>query len=218
MRTPNWKSKSLLLVSALALLAACRQDMHDQPRYRPYAQSNFFPDGKSARPLVANTVARGWLREDPVMYKGKVSKASDAGFVTTLPMPVTKALLERGHERFNIYCSPCHDQLGRGNGMIVQRGYKQPPSYHTDKMRQQPVGYFFDVISNGFGVMPSYANRVPVEDRWAIAAYIRVLQFSQNASEADVPVSERTLLDEPVQIVQAGPPGEEPGQEKEEGR
>ena len=171
---------------------------------------------KSARPLVDNTIARGWLREDPIMFKGKVSKASDAGFVTTLPMPVTKALLERGHQRFNIYCSPCHDQLGYGNGMIVQRGYKQPPSYHTDKMRQQPVGYFFDVITNGFGVMPSYATRIPVDDRWAITAYIRVLQFSQDASEADVPVSERTLLDQPVQIVQAGPPGGE--EKKEEGR
>ena len=184
--------------------------MHDQPKYRPYAQSSLFTNGSSARPLVANTIARGWLRDDPMMYQGKVSKAADAGFVTTLPMPVTKALLERGHERFNIYCSPCHDMLGRGNGMIVQRGYKQPPSYHTDKMRQQPVGYFFDVISKGFGVMPSYANRVPVDDRWAIVAYIRVLQFSQDATEEDVPVSERTKLDEPVQAARAvSPAGEE---------
>ena len=180
--------------------------MHDQPKYRPYAKSAFFPNQSSARPLVANTIARGWLRDDPAMYKGRASKAADAPYVTTLPMPVTKALLERGRERFNIYCSPCHDQLGRGEGMIVQRGYKQPPSYHSDKMRQQPVGYFFDVITNGFGVMPSYANRIPVADRWAITAYVRVLQFSQNAGEGDVPVSERTLLDQPIQTAQAASP------------
>jgi mono/diheme cytochrome c family protein len=183
--------------------------MHDQPKYRPYAASTLFPDGKSARPLVANTIARGWLRADPAMYKGRAGTAPDAPYITTLPIPVTKATLERGRDRFNIYCSPCHDQLGTGNGMIVQRGYKQPPSYHTDKMRQQPVGYFFDVMSNGFGVMPSYANRVPVEDRWAITAYIRVLQFSQNATESDVPVSERNMLDQPVQTAQAGPAPEE---------
>ena len=193
-------------------MAACRQDMHDQPKYRPYASSTLFSDGKSARPLVANTVARGWLREDPVMYRGRVSNAPDAEFVTSLPVPVTKALLERGHERFNIYCSPCHDQLGHGDGMIPQRGYKHPPSYHTDRLRQKPVGYFFDIISKGFGVMPSYANRVPVDDRWAIVSYIRVLQFSQNASESDVPVSQRNMLDQPIQAAQTAVP------EKEEGR
>jgi mono/diheme cytochrome c family protein len=203
LKIPNWKSRLAFVVALLAAGSACRQDMHDQPKYRPYAKAEFFPNSSSARPLVANTIARGWLREDPVMYKGKASKAADAAFVTTLPMPVTKALLERGRERYNIYCSPCHDQLGQGNGMIVQRGYKQPPSYHTDKMRQQPVGYFFDVISNGFGVMPAYANRIPVADRWAITAYVRVLQLSQDAREADVPVSERPLLDQPIQTAQA---------------
>jgi mono/diheme cytochrome c family protein len=189
---------------ALAALAACRQDMHDQPRYDPYAASDFFPDGLSARPLVENTIARGWLREDTAFYFGRTGRERNAPYVTTLPIPLTKETLERGQERFNIFCSPCHSRLGDGEGMIVQRGFKHPPSYHTDRLRQEPVGYIFDVITNGFGVMPSYRSRVPVADRWAIIAYVRTLQYSQDATIDDVPVSQRNSLDEaPVETAQA---------------
>jgi hypothetical protein len=175
---------------AILLFTACRQDMHDQPRYKPYARSAFFNDELSARPLVPGTVAQGALREDELLYTGKVAgKEADL-----FPFPVTREVLLRGRQRFDIFCSPCHGRLGDGEGMIPQRGFRHPPSFHTDKLRQMPVGHYFDVMTNGFGAMVDYAARVPVNDRWAIAAYIRTLQLSQNAALADVPEKDRQQL------------------------
>lgn len=180
-------------LAALAL-AGCRQDMHDAPRYKPLAASDFFANGSSARPLPAGTVARGFLREDALLYTGRTAEGSLAA---ELPMPVTKALLLRGHERFDIFCSPCHGKLGDGRGMVVQRGFKPPSSYHVERLRQAPIGYFFDVMTNGFGVMPGYAPQVPAEDRWAIAAYIRALQLSQHYDAAMLSPEDRARLAQP---------------------
>jgi mono/diheme cytochrome c family protein len=156
--------------------------MHNQHKVKTLAASDFFADGQGARPLPAHTVARGDQRVGFV-YNG-LDEANKP--VDRLPMPLTRELLRRGQERFNIFCSPCHDRLGTGRGMIVRRGYKQPSSYHIERLRNAPVGYFVNVMTEGFGVMPSYAPQVPVEDRWAIAAYIRVLQYSQNAHLAEL--------------------------------
>jgi hypothetical protein len=179
------------LVLSLAVLSACRQDMHDQPKYIPLRPSDFFADGRSARPLSEGTVARGYLDANVLLYTGK---GPDGKPSNEFPMPVTKELLLRGQQRFNIYCSPCHDRTGNGNGMIVRRGYRHPPTYHSDRLRQQPNGYFFDVITRGFGAMPDYAVQVQPEDRWAIVAYIRALQLSQQASINDVPAADRSQL------------------------
>ena len=176
-----------MLFAMLAILAGCRQDMQDQPRLNPLRRSDFFEDGRSARPLVSGTVARGELHADSYFYTGYIGK--DPG--DAMPFPATREVLERGRERFNIYCAPCHSRLGDGNGMIVQRGYKRPPSYHTDQMRRQPLGHFFDVMTNGFGAMPDYTQQVDAYDRWAIAAYIRALQLSQNAPATLVPAGTR---------------------------
>jgi mono/diheme cytochrome c family protein len=165
--------------------------MHDQPRYKPLAKSTFFADARSARPLVADTVARGQLREDDHLYTGKVGGVPAA----TLPFPVSHDVLERGRERFDIYCTPCHGPLGLGDGMIVQRGFKKPPSLHIDLLREAPPGYLFDVITRGFGAMSDYSAQVPVRDRWAIVAYIRALQLSQRATLDDVPPQKRLQLD-----------------------
>ncbi len=181
--------------------AACRQDMHDQPKYRPFRQSALFEDHRSARPLVPGTVARGTLREDEVYFTGKRGK----DFVAELPVPVTPALLARGQEQFQVFCSPCHGRTGRGDGMVVRRGFKAPPSYHVDRLRAVPVGYFYDVITNGFGAMADYAAQVPPADRWAIAAYVRTLQYSQYAPVGDVPAADRGALDQSVSA--APPPG-----------
>ena len=172
------------------LLAGCRQDMHDQPKYIPMRPSAFFADSRSARPLVAGTVARGQLRDDSLLYTGK-SGGVDAD---VFPFPVDAAVMARGRQRFDIFCSPCHGRTGQGNGMIVRRGYRPPPTYHQDRLRSAPVGHFFDVITNGFGAMPDYAAQIRAEDRWAIAAYIRALQLSEHASLADVPAAERDRL------------------------
>lgn len=172
------------------LLAGCRLDMHVQPKYRPLDPSPFFADERSARAPVPDTVARGHLRIDDHLYTGKVNGALADSF----PFPITRRDLDRGRERFEIFCSPCHGRLGYGNGMIVQRGFSAPPSYHTDRLRQAPPGHFFGVITNGYGRMFSYAARVSVEDRWRIAAYIRALQLSQHATLGDVPESERGKL------------------------
>ncbi len=184
----------LPLLVLLASSAGCRQNMHNQNKIgKPYRESLFFADGSSARPLPANTVARGDLRADQVYYSGlhPVTKLP----VDTLPFPLTRNLLLRGQERFNIFCSPCHGRVGDGNGMIVQRGYKHPTSYYEDRLRKSPVGYFFYVMTQGYGVMPSYAAQVPVADRWAIAAYIRALQLSQHATLDDVPPDQRAQLE-----------------------
>src|SRR5579872_2905244 len=181
-----------LLFPAL-LLSGCRQDMHVQPKYVPEDPSTFFADGRSERQPVVGTVARGELRTDELLYTGKVNGA----VADLFPFPITAADLSRGRERYNIYCSPCHDYTGGGNGMIVQRGFPSPPSFHIERLRQAPAGHFFDVITNGFGVMYSYASRVPPEDRWRIAAYIRALQLSQQGSTADVPEPQRAALEQP---------------------
>jgi mono/diheme cytochrome c family protein len=178
---------SLCFLAALA--AGCRQDMHDAPRYEALEQSDFFGDNRSARPLVEGTVARGHLDQDEVLRTGKAGGAPAA----TLPLPVDGALLARGRERYGVFCSPCHGLAGRGDGMVVRRGYRQARSFHEDRLRAQPVGYFFDVITNGFGAMPDYAH-VPVRDRWAIVAYVRALQRSQHARVDDVPPQMRTQL------------------------
>lgn len=176
------------------VVAACRQDMHDQPRFKPYAKNDFFEDRRSARPLPEGTVARGALRADAALYAGKQGK----DFVASFPVSVDEKLLRRGHERFDIYCSPCHGRTGAGNGMVVQRGFKQPPSLHIERLRRVPPGYLFDVMTNGFGAMQDYAAQVPVADRWAIAAYVRALQLSQNAPVDIVPADRRAELDRPA--------------------
>jgi mono/diheme cytochrome c family protein len=183
---------SALAVLATLLLAppGCRLDMHMQPKYKPLAQTDFFGDGRSARPAVEGTVARGQLRLDEHLYTGKMNGQP----VTTFPFPMTRQDLERGRERYRIYCTPCHDLTGSGRGMIVLRAFQQPPSYHIDRLRQAPPGHFFDVITNGFGAMYSYASRISPEDRWRIVAYVRALQLSQSATIADVPPAEREKL------------------------
>lgn len=184
-----------LALAAVVWLGACRQDMFDQPRTRPLRRSEFFSDGRSARPPVAGTVARGELRDDPHLYTGRVNGA----LVTTFPFPVSGEVLERGRGRYNIFCAPCHDRVGNGNGMIVRRGFRAPPSFHIDRLRAAPVGHYFDVISNGFGAMPDYAAQIPAHDRWAVIAYIRALQLSQRATPADVPPAVLKQLPEAAQ-------------------
>lgn len=165
------------MIVGILCATACRQDMHNQPRYKPFAASIFFGDGRSERPAIEDTVARGQLHLDQARYTGKQNN-KDIDF---FPIQITRADITRGQERFNIYCSPCHSRLGDGHGMIVQRGLRQPPSYHDPRLVNAPVGHFFDVMTNGYGAMYSYASRVSVDDRWRIAAYIRALQLSQNA-------------------------------------
>jgi mono/diheme cytochrome c family protein len=255
------------LLPVLLLSAACRQDMHDQPKYTPLRPSALFPDGRSARPLVEGTVARGQLREDTMFYTGKPGPGQQAtaqqglmsgggmgtgqtltgtddrqqsasqgqqtvsdsgaanqkgntttqqatpgintqagqqqpsqtyqGFATTFPFPIDEAAMNRGQERFNIYCSVCHGRTGEGGGPVVLRGYRRPPSLHEPRLQSAPVGYFFDVITNGFGAMPDYSFPVSPEDRWKIIAYIRALQLSQRASIADVPTDKRDKIRSP---------------------
>jgi mono/diheme cytochrome c family protein len=180
------------IITLLLLLAttACRQDMHDQPKYKPLGHSAFFEDGRSSRPLLAGTIARGHLHDDEYLYTGKSEDEPVAAF----PFPITGRDLRRGQERFNIYCSPCHGRTGQGDGMVVQRGYRRPPSYHQDRLRDAAVGHFFDVMTNGFGAMPDYVAQIRAEDRWAIIAYIRALQLSEHATLGDVPPADRGAL------------------------
>jgi mono/diheme cytochrome c family protein len=182
---------AVLGVATLALVVGCRQDMHDQPKYKPLAPSAFFPDGQSARPLVADTVARGHLDEDLEFYSGKTAGGKP---LDVFPMPVTTDVLQRGRERFNIYCSPCHDRTGNGRGMVVRRGFKPPPTLHAERLVNSPPGHFFDVMTNGFGAMPDYRSPVAPADRWAIVAYIRALQRSQQATLADATPEEAAKL------------------------
>ena len=178
------------LLLALAV-CGCRQDMHDQPKYKPLVASGFFRDGRSARPIIQDTVPRGHLREDVEYFTGKNAAGK---LVADLPMEPTTAVLQRGRERYDIYCSPCHDRTGAGRGMVVRRGFKPPPSYHIDRLRQAAAGHFYDVITNGFGAMPDYRAMITPADRWAVVAYIRALQRSQHATLADVPVEEAAKL------------------------
>jgi mono/diheme cytochrome c family protein len=179
-----------LIVVIVLAGGACRQDMHDQPKYIPLRQSAFFNDARSARPVVEGTVARGQLHEDELLYTGKL-KGEDA---TMFPMRVDAAVMARGQQRFNIYCAPCHGRTGQGDGMVVRRGYGRPPSMHQDRLRSAPAGHFFDVMTNGFGAMPDYAAQIRAEDRWAIVAYIRALQLSEHALLTDVPAADRSRI------------------------
>ena len=183
-------ASALIVVLSVLSGAACRQDMHDQPKYIPLRESTFFVDARSARPIVAGTVARGQLHEDTLLYTGKVD-GSDA---LMFPFRIDETVMARGQQRFNIYCSPCHGRTGLGDGMVVQRGYRRPPSFADERLRQAPVGHFFDVMTNGFGAMPDYAAQILVTDRWAIAAYVRALQLSAHATLEDVPAAERGQL------------------------
>ena len=232
------------LVCLLALAGACRQDMHDQPKYEPLEPSTFFEDGRGSRPPVEGTVARGYLQEDVQFFTGKTGDGQTAGgaqgagsqgqagstavqtqqaantaatgagavtpnagstsaggfqaeyrgFVTDFPVPITEQMMDRGEERYNIFCSVCHSRTGDGNGMVVKRGYRKPTSFHEDRLRQAPVGYYFDVITNGFGAMPDYSAQITPRDRWAIIAYLRALQRSQQGTLSDVPEDQRGKL------------------------
>jgi len=186
-------SRALVASEALIALVSvgCRQDMHDQPKYEPLEESSFFADGEASRPLVAGTVARGHLDDDALLYTGKVN-GSDAQL---FPFGVDERVMARGQERFNIYCAPCHGRTGQGDGMVVRRGYRRPPSFADARLREAPIGHFFDVMTNGFGAMPDYAAQIPPEDRWAIVAYVRALQLSAHATLADVPDTDRGRLE-----------------------
>lgn len=177
--------KAALAACLLALMAVagCRQDMHNQPKMIPLRASDFYIDGRSARPIVADTVARGQLMTNSYEYSGNLNNAPGRGF----PFPITADDLNRGQQRFNIYCAPCHSEVGDGNGMIVQRGYLRPPSFHEPRIVNAPEGYIFQVITNGLGGMPDYAQQIPVEDRWRIIAYLRALQLSWQGKPSDVP-------------------------------
>lgn len=225
--SPKPARRSLLAVACLLtnLLAGCdRLDMYDQPRYEPLEASNFFPDGLSARQPVEGTIARGLLRENEPFHTGKeagklIARIPEAAFQAThsrdpqhfdrpygetSPAELRRALLQRGQERFDIHCAVCHGRLGDGDGMIVRRGFRKPPSYHIDRLRQAPAGHFYDVMTHGFGAMASYASRIDVTDRWAIVAYIRALQLSQHAQIDDVPEDQRGVF--PIPQGAAGAP------------
>ena len=190
---PDVFSRAFVVVAALLVVTGCRQDMHDAPSYDPLQATTFFADGRASRTPVANTVARGQLREDEHLYQGRV----EGQLATTFPMPVTAQVMARGQERFNVFCAPCHGKTGSGNGMVVQRGFRAPPSFREERLRNAPAGYFFDVMTNGFGAMQDYSAQVPPEDRWAIAAYIRALQQTVGRLE-DVPAERRGELDRPA--------------------
>ncbi len=178
------------LCGVAMLLSGCRLDMHVQPKYLPYEPTDFFGDGRSERPVIPGTVARGHLHDDELFYTGEENGVTADKF----PFPITQADIERGRQRFNIYCTPCHDYTGNGQGMIVQRGFPPPPSFHIQSLRDAPAGHFFQVITNGYGVMYSYAARVEPADRWRIVAYIRALQMSEHAAVTDVPDADRSKL------------------------
>jgi hypothetical protein len=184
------------IVACLLATTGCWYDMRQQSKVKPLDQSDFFLDGQASRLLLPETVARGELDLDRALYEGR---NEDDTPVDTFPIEITREVLDRGHERYDIFCSPCHARLGNGQGMIVQRGFKPPPSFHIDRLREAPPGYYYDVITNGFGAMYSYASRVPPEERWAIIAYIKALQLSQNATLNDVPPDQRNKLEEPGQ-------------------
>jgi hypothetical protein len=181
------QSVVVIALAGTVLLAACRLDMQVQPRVNPLAKSDFFPDQRSARPPVEGTVARGQLHEDAYFYTGKIGNSPG----DYLPFPVTREVLDRGRERYNIFCAPCHSRVGDGNGFVPSRGFaRTPPSFHIPRLQKAPSGYFYDVITEGFGTMPDYASQIPARDRWNIVAYVRALQLSQNATMADVPAGQ----------------------------
>jgi mono/diheme cytochrome c family protein len=188
------QNSAAVVLAASVVLSACRIDMHMQPRQNPLSRSDFFADQRSERPPVEGTVARGQLHEDTYFYTGKVG--NNPG--DYMPFPVTKEVLDRGRERYNIYCAPCHSRVGDGNGFVPSRGFaRKPPSYHIARLQKAPLGYFYDVITSGFGIMPDYASQIPPEDRWNIVAYVRALQLSQNATMADVPAGQAVPSEPP---------------------
>jgi mono/diheme cytochrome c family protein len=185
--------RPLAIAAFVACMAGCHQDMYDQPKKEPFEASAFFKDGRSARPLVPGTIAQGQLQTDEPRFTGK----QEGQFVVDLPVALGPELLQRGQSRFNIYCAPCHGLTGDGDGMIPARGFKRPPSFHIDRLRGAAVGYYFDVITNGFGAMPNYKNRISPDDRWAITAYVRTLQLSQFAPAASLSEAELNALNSP---------------------
>jgi hypothetical protein len=174
-------------MAATLVLVGCRQDMQDQPKFFPQRGTDFYADGRSVRPQVENTVARGQLHENAYFYTGLTNGKEGDG----MPFPATLEVLERGQERYNVYCTPCHSRVGNGVGMIVQRGYMKAGSFHSARLETAPLGHFFHVISNGYGAMPDYSAQIVPADRWAIVAYIKALQLSQKATQADVPAGAR---------------------------
>ena len=193
MRSRDNKLRQLLLLSLWLLhFGACRQQMAEQSRYKPLKESSFFADHRSARPLPMGVVARGFLNDDEHLYTGRLN----GNLAKTFPVPITREVLDRGRDRYNIFCTPCHDHLGTGNGMAVRRGFRRgPPSFHSDRLREAPVGHFYDVITNGFGAMNDYAAQINPRDRWSIVAYIRALQLSQNESVQGLPPEDRQELE-----------------------
>ncbi len=183
--------QAALTALAAVLLSGCRQDMQDQPRYKPLQRSNFFQDGRSARPILGGTIARGHLQRNPAFFLGAVN----GQFVAAPPLPVDAALLARGRDRYGIYCSPCHSPAGDGRGMVALRGFRYPPSFHSDRLRGVPDGYIYAVIANGYGAMSNYAYQLEPRDRWAVTEYVRVLQFSRNAQAADLDENDRQALE-----------------------
>ena len=179
----NRGSWLVFLLVCLASVTGCRQDMHNQPKYKPLRESAFFRDRSSARPSIEGTVARGTLQTDEAFFTGKNGNT----LVTELPFAVDQDVLDRGEERYNIYCTPCHGRTGDGRGMVVQRGYRQPPSLHDERLRTAPAGYLFDVMTNGFGAMPDYKAQIAPRDRWRIVAYVKALQLSQSGTSGDIP-------------------------------
>jgi mono/diheme cytochrome c family protein len=201
LRTPpkrRFRALAATIVAALALLltSGCQQKMAHQPHFRPLQDAEFFSDGSSARPLEEGTIARGFLRDDDLLNTGMQTKDGKDQLATDFPFPITKERLERGRDQFNIYCAICHDRVGTGRGKVVQRGYLRPPTYHQPRLREAPVGHFFEVITRGYGGMPDYAQQIPPVQRWEIIAYIRALQLSQNVRLDDLPVEERKRLEE----------------------
>lgn len=205
----------VLLLVVFAGGAACRRDMQDQPKMKPYRSSSFFGDGLSSRPPVEGTIPRGYLRSDKELYTGKKSASSVspapsttspyADDTDTFPFPITAEIVQRGRERYEIFCTACHGKTGYGDGMIVRRGFRQAASFHDDRLRQAPVGHFFDAITNGWGAMPSYSAQVPVRDRWAIIAYIRALQLSQQNVKAAMPSGSPVPGSSPLPAPNASP-------------
>jgi mono/diheme cytochrome c family protein len=181
---------AIAIVPPLLLMAGCRRDMQDQPKYKPLGASRFFADGRDARPIPAGTIARDELNDNDSTHTGEANGA----FLDAIPLKVDLNLLHRGQERFNIYCSPCHGRTGDGNGMVAQRGVKIPADIHTDRLRSVPPGYLYQVIKNGYGAMGDYGDQIPVNDRWAIVAYLKALQFSRDASLNDAPADQRGQL------------------------
>jgi len=189
------------IAAGFVLLAGgCRQDMHNQPKYVTYRSSEFFRDGLSERQPVVGTVARGDLRADAYFYTGKNGTKEGDQF----PFPITMQVMARGRERYDIYCSPCHSRVGDGNGMIVKRGYRQAANFHLPRYLSQPVGHYYDVISHGWGAMPDYAAQIEPADRWAIAAYIRALQYARNATMAEVPADQRSQMKDQSEVTIEG--------------